>query len=1125
MTIKKEKLKSLVQSGALREIFTDHLGWDLATGEFKTLFSFGGEQFKITVSRIAQKRGFVVCTAPYDSRLQDKAARQRLQKELSRFHYEHLLVLRDDSGAQVWMIAVKRPDKPIRIVEVSLAAGQSPDFLLEKLYGLLFTLADENDLTVADVVGKVEEVFVRNAQKITRNFYAQFRDELYKFQEFVKGLGEQIDREQYAALMLNRLMFVYFIQSRGFLNNDHRYLQNRLAEHLQNDTGKSFYASFYRHFLMTLFHRGLAAPYAERAPDVKQRIGKVPYLNGGLFNAHELERQYENLDIDDSAFVRLFKFFDKYKWHLDDRATAGGNEINPDVIGHIFEKYINDRAKMGAYYTQEDITGYIARNTILPHLLRRAKDGCAEAFNARSGTIWKLLRENPDHYIYDSVRKGGNLSESQIPEKIRAGLDANASDLLQRRAKWNTAAAEEFALPTETWREALIRRARYLALKEKIMNGEISDIADLTTHNLDIEKLVFNALREHEGSDFISAFFVAVAGRKEMEGTNARERRGISVLDPACGSGAFLFAALNVLEPLYAECIRRMRGFVAEDDKLREDNTRKGALRHKEFRRILAEMKTHSSEEYWIYRSIILGNLFGVDIMPEAAEVAKLRLFLKLAAVAEKDDSKPNMGLEPLPDIDFNIRSGNALVGFASADDFSEKASAELQLIGGATKIYLQLGAVGVAYNRFVDAQTVADINTAEFGAAKAELHSELGRLNHELNRYMARYYGVPIPINDDLPNENLQKWQETHKPFHWCSEFYNIVERGGFDVVIGNPPYVRYTADLRKQYTVRNFRTESCGDLYAFFVERAISLASNNSFIGMIIPLPAFATDNMSSLIEKLKGNSFWVSTYSERPAKLFGDVEQKLSIFLRTSGKGQPRTTMNLKWNSESRPYLFKSFAYSQPFIVKNVCSIPKIGEDIEHSIMSKIHCSNLLSSALSPVKNKHFVHFYDAARYWTRATDFIPYFWNERDGEKPSTQIKTIFVNDKSATSLCALINSSLFYWWYVVMSDCRHLNKREIVNFPINLSAFHKNNEKQIISLVAELMNNYRKNATRKTTLYKTTGKVIYDEFHPRHNKPITDKIDKLLAKHYGFSEEELDYIVNYDYKYRMGGADD
>ena len=913
MTIKKEKLKSLVQSGALREIFTDHLGWDLETGsEFKIPFSFGGEQFKITVSRIAQKRGFVVCTAPYDSRLQDKAARQRLQKELSRFHYEHLLVLRDDSGAQVWMIAVKRPDKPIRIVEVSLAAGQSPDFLLEKLYGLLFTLADENDLTVADVVGKVEEVFVRNAQKITRNFYAQFRDELYKFQEFVKGLGEQIDREQYAALMLNRLMFVYFIQSRGFLNNDHRYLQNRLAEHLQNDTGKSFYASFYRHFLMTLFHRGLAAPYAERAPEVKQRIGKVPYLNGGLFNAHELERQYENLDIDDSAFVRLFKFFDKYKWHLDDRATAGGNEINPDVIGHIFEKYINDRAKMGAYYTQEDITGYIARNTILPHLLRRAKDGCAEAFNARTGTIWKLLRENPDHYIYDSVRKGGNLPESQIPEKIRAGLDANAPDLLQRRAKWNTAAAEEFALPTETWREALTRRARYLALKEKIENGEISDIADLTTHNLDIEKLVFNALREHEGSDFISAFFVAVAGRKEMEGTNARERRGISVLDPACGSGAFLFAALNVLEPLYAECIRRMRGFVAEDDKLREDNTRKGALRHKEFRRILAEMKTHSSEEYWIYRSIILGNLFGVDIMPEAAEVAKLRLFLKLAAVAEKDDSKPNMGLEPLPDIDFNIRSGNALVGFASADDFSEKASAELQLIG-ATKIYLQLEAVGVAYNRFVDAQTVADINTAEFGAAKAELHSELGRLNHKLNRYMAMHYGVQIPINDDLPNENLQKWQETHKPFHWCSEFYNIVERGGFDVVIGNPPYVKQS---RTGYTIKEGEF-NCPDIYGHFIRVSLNLLNANGYMGFIVMHNLGSIDHFGDVRKAINdcARRAWFSFYGRIPSGLFhAETRVRNCIFLLEKGNTKTFYTSRLhRWNAEARKNLLSTINYA--------------------------------------------------------------------------------------------------------------------------------------------------------------------------------------------------------------------
>ena len=64
-------------------------------------------------------------------------------------------------------------------------------------------------------------------------------------------------------------------------------------------------------------------------------------------------------------------------------------------------------------------------------------------------------------------------------------------------------------------------------------------------------------------------------------------------------------------------------------------------------------------------------------------------------------------------------------------------------------------------------------------------------------------------------------------------------------------------------------------------------------------------------------------------------------------------------------------------------------------------------------------------------------------------------------------------------------------------------------------------NYCNHANRKETNYKTTGKVIYDEFFPRHSKSIIDKIDYVLAKHYGFTDEELDFIINYDIKYRMG----
>ncbi len=66
-----------------------------------------------------------------------------------------------------------------------------------------------------------------------------------------------------------------------------------------------------------------------------------------------------------------------------------------------------------------------------------------------------------------------------------------------------------------------------------------------------------------------------------------------------------------------------------------------------------------------------------------------------------------------------------------------------------------------------------------------------------------------------------------------------------------------------------------------------------------------------------------------------------------------------------------------------------------------------------------------------------------------------------------------------------------------------------------------MANFRQNSQRKETRYQATGWVVYDEFDQKPAKPIIDEIDRVLAEHYGFTDEELDFIVNYDIKYRMG----
>ena len=170
--------------------------------------------------------------------------------------------------------------------------------------------------------------------------------------------------------MLNRMMFVYFIQKQDFLDGDEHYLRNRLVK-VQEQEGPDKFQRFYRKFLLRLFHEGLGQPQAERSPELTALLGKVPYLNGGIFDRHALERDNPDINIPDAAFQQIFGYFDQYQWHLDDRPSGNDNEINPDVLGYIFEKYVNQK-QMGAYYTKEDITGYIARNTVIPRLLEMA---------------------------------------------------------------------------------------------------------------------------------------------------------------------------------------------------------------------------------------------------------------------------------------------------------------------------------------------------------------------------------------------------------------------------------------------------------------------------------------------------------------------------------------------------------------------------------------------------------------------------------------------------------------------------------------------------------------------------------------------------------------------------------
>ena len=206
--------------------------------------------------------------------------------------------------------------------------------------------------------------------------------------------------------MLNRLMFVYFIQRKGFLDGDRDYLRNRLKR-MQSRAGQGQVL-----LLLPLLPAASVPRGTRRAKTAHSRaralLGRIPYLNGGLFDVHELEDPTlrQDIQIPDKAFERIFDFFDQYQWHLDDRPLRADNEINPDVLGYIFEKYINQK-QMGAYYTKEDITEYISKNTVIPFLFDAARAKCRDRLREperpdRLGSA----RDDPDRYIYPAVRHG-----------------------------------------------------------------------------------------------------------------------------------------------------------------------------------------------------------------------------------------------------------------------------------------------------------------------------------------------------------------------------------------------------------------------------------------------------------------------------------------------------------------------------------------------------------------------------------------------------------------------------------------------------------------------------------------------------------------------------------------------
>jgi len=522
-----------------------------------------------------------------------------------------------------------------------------------------------NGLKYGDV-GSFGQVF--DTSEVVKKFYTEYVSERKNLVDRIEGIDDERVKLRYAQVLMDRLIFLYFVQKKKLLDGNEKYLMDmfgvigtRKDFHLAmkgEDIGDSYYD-----FLKGLFFDTLSVP-----KDKRNDKG-IPYLNGGLFRKHEIERAYK-IEIGDEVFGGILEFLDKWEWYADERDDLGDERgMSPDILGHIFEKTINavsdtgrGQKEKGAYYTPEVITGYISENTIIPYILDR--------INTEFKTDFK-----------------------------------------------------EFTI-------------------------------DILT--VEIAKFLFKVLEK------------------------------LSVLDNACGSGAFLVAAMDVLIGIWSMVIYRLydKNEVSMEDVLNADKEVKRLYELDKYDNF-EDFQNDSEWRYWIKRKIVTNNLYGVDIEEGAIEIAKLRLWLAMVS-----DVKAGGYIEPLPNIEYNIRCGNSLIGFTDTkfdtlDNYVNMKDLNIGISGD--------GKATIENLIKTKENLVYEYKERKGGGAeiKANIDKILGRIQDVMDRRFLMYVNGKLKAKDAITLEDLKGLN----PFHWVLEFPFIFDtpfskRCGFDVVIGNPPW-----------------------------------------------------------------------------------------------------------------------------------------------------------------------------------------------------------------------------------------------------------------------------------------------------------------------------------------------
>lgn len=595
------------------------------------------------------------------------------------------------------------------------------------------------DLVAAFDIEKVSKEFFEKYKKL----YLKLVDELKRLYNSDKKIfndfnDHNVNIDDFAKKTLGQLVFLYFIQKKGWLGvdrdkdwgtGDKKFLRNLFE-------GKyGSYNNFFNDILEHLFYEALASDRGPSAWFDKLNC-RIPFLNGGLFEpVNGYEYQKTDLTIDNNLFKEIFDTFDLYNFTVkEDEPLEKEVAIDPEMLGKVFENLLpeNIRKGNGAFYTPREIVHYMCQESLI-------------------------------NYLYNKL----NIKEVELSPEEKA----EQQSLFKKK------------------------KIAQLKLTQEVIEEIIS--------KEDIEHLI-----KKGSSNYSNKTTKEEMPSKVVEYARVLDKAlcGIKVCDPAIGSGAFPVGMMN------------------------------------EIVRARAALNVHIGQPdrsiYELKRNAIENSIYGVDIDGGAVEIAKLRFWLSL--VVDEEDIK---NIKPLPNLDYKIMQGNSLITSYEGIDFDE--------IVDEYKPNTQL-TINLWGDKSQDLKLELKNKQSEF--LKTPYATRKIELKKEIEDIIINIVKAKLEIKAKEGKLNLQEMEdkirnfaqntENRNFFPWKLFFGDAFEQGGFDVVIGNPPYIDSETMVNeglifeREYLAKHYEwTRGNWDIYIAFFEKAYRLLKNSGNLIYITP------------------------------------------------------------------------------------------------------------------------------------------------------------------------------------------------------------------------------------------------------------------------------------------------